>query len=153
VDPQQPVEELIPMGQVVTRSLGTQRFSALLLGGLALLALILAAVGIYGVLSYLVGQRTREIGVRMALGASGRQVLQMVVGQGLGAVAVGLGVGIAGAFALSRVVRSLLANVSPTDPVAFAVAPVVLALVALVASVLPARRASRLDPVRALRKD
>jgi putative ABC transport system permease protein len=153
VDPQQPVEELIPMEQVVSRSLGTQRFSALLLGGLALLALLLAAVGIYGVLSYLVGQRTREIGVRMALGASGRQVLQMVVGQGLGAVAVGLAVGIAGAFALSRVVRSLLANVSPTDPVAFAVAPVVLALVALAASVLPARRASRLDPVRALRKD
>ncbi len=138
---------------MVSRSLGTQRFSALLLGGLALLALLLAAVGIYGVLSYLVGQRTREIGVRMALGASSRQVLQMVVGQGLVAVALGLGVGIAGALALSRVVRSLLDNVSPTDPVAFAVAPVVLALVALAASMLPARRASRLDPVRALRKD
>ena len=153
VDPQQPVEELVPMEQVVARSLGTQRFSALLLGGLALLALVLAAVGIYGVLSYLVGQRTREIGVRMALGASGRQVLRMVVGQGLGAVVVGLVAGAGGALALGRVVRSLLSGVSPADPVAFAVAPVVLALVALAASVVPARRASRLDPVRALRKD
>jgi predicted permease len=153
VDPQQPVGAIASMDQIVDRSLGLHRFSMLLMGGLALLALLLAAVGIYGVLSYLVSQRTREIGVRMALGASGRQVLRMVMGQGLLPVLVGVAVGLAGAFALTRLLSTLLVGVSATDPAAFVLAPAVLTAVALLASTLPARRASRLDPILALRPD
>ncbi|HWN45027.1 MAG TPA: FtsX-like permease family protein, partial [Thermoanaerobaculia bacterium] len=128
-----------------------------LLGGLALLALLLAGVGIYGVLSYLVMQRTREIGVRMALGASARNVLGMVVRQGFLSVIIGVAIGVAGAFALARFlggqIAGLLAGGSATDPVTFVLAPAVLAAVALLASVIPAHRASQLDPLIALRRD
>jgi putative ABC transport system permease protein len=157
VDPQQPVNDVRMMEEVVSRSLGRQRFAAVLLGGLALLALLLAGVGIYGVLSYLVTQRTREIGVRMALGASARAVLAMVVRQGFASVLIGVAVGVAGAFALARILGSQIANLlaggSATDPMTFVVAPAVLAAVALLASVIPAHRASQMDPLLALRRD
>jgi predicted permease len=157
VDPQQPVNDVRMMEEVVSRSLGRQRFAAMLLGGLALLALLLAGVGIYGVLSYLVTQRTREIGVRMALGASARNVLSMVVRQGFVSVLIGVAAGVLGAWALARILGSQIANLlaggSATDPVTFVVAPAVLAAVALLASVIPAHRASQMDPLLALRRD
>ncbi len=157
VDPQQPVTDVRPMDEIVMRSVGAQRFSALLLAILALLALVLAAVGIYGVLSYLVNQRSREIGVRMALGASASNVLGMVVRQGFGSVLIGVGTGLVGAFLLARwlggKMDALLGGVSATDPVSFIVAPALLAAVALLASAIPAHRASHLDPLVALRRD
>jgi putative ABC transport system permease protein len=153
IDPQQPITDIKPMARIVEESTGVARFTTVFLGSLALLALALAAVGIYGVLSYLVGQRTREIGVRMALGASAWNVLRMVVRQGMTAVGIGLVVGLGGAFAMARVLRSLLVDVSAHDPLAFVLAPVLLSLVALFASTIPARRASTLDPVLALRRD
>ena len=157
IDPQQPVNDVRPMEEIVSRSVGAQRFSALLLAILALLALALAAVGIYGVLSYLVNQRSREIGVRMALGASAFDVLGMVVRQGFGSVLVGVGAGLLGAFLLARWLGGrmdvLLGGVSATDPLSFVVAPVLLAAVALLASAIPAHRASHLDPLVALRRD
>ena len=157
IDPQQPVGEIASLEQIVARSLGSHRFNMLLMGFLALLALILAAVGIYGVLSYLVSQRTREIGVRMALGASARQVLRMVVGQGLTPVLIGVALGLGGAFGLTRLLSGLLVGVSATDLTSFVLAPVVLTAVvltavALLASTIPARRASRMDPLLALRR-
>jgi ABC-type antimicrobial peptide transport system permease subunit len=124
-----------------------------LMGALAVLALLLAAVGIYGVLSYLVSQRSREIGVRMALGASAWNVLKMVVGQGMLSVAIGLAAGLGLALLAARVLRSQLVGVSAHDPVTFILASLVLSLVALIASSIPARRASLLDPVLALRRD
>ena len=157
VDAAQPVNDIRLMEEIVSRSLGRQRFAALLLGGLALLALLLAGVGIYGVLSYLVTQRTREIGVRMALGATARNVLSMVVRQGFLAVLIGVVIGVAGALALARFlggqIAGLLAGGSATDPVTFVLAPALLAAVALLASVIPAHRASQLDPLIALRRD
>ncbi|HEV7505353.1 MAG TPA: ABC transporter permease [Thermoanaerobaculia bacterium] len=153
VDPQQPVSAVAPMTAVIDRSLGSRRFSTVLLGSLALLALALSSVGIYGVLSYLVSQRTREIGVRMALGATGRHVLQMVIGQGLVPVLFGVAAGLVGAFALTRLLASLLVGVSARDPLTFALAPAVLTAVALLASAIPAHRASQMDPLVALRSE
>ncbi len=153
VDPEQPVADVETMDAIVARSLGLQRFEAVLLGFLALAALVLAAVGIYGVLSYLVTQRTREIGIRMALGATAGYVQRLVLSSGLLAVGVGVALGLGGALALTHLLGSLLVNVSARDPIAFLLAPALLAAVACVAGGLPARRASRMDPVRALRQD
>jgi predicted permease len=153
VDAQQPITDVVTMDEIVTRSLGSARFTMVLMGALAFLALILAAVGIYGVLSYLVNQRSREIGVRMALGASGWRVLQMVVGQGMVSVGIGVAAGLGGALLATKLLRSLLVGVSAHDPLTFILAPVILSAVALVASSIPARRASLLDPVLALRRD
>jgi len=153
VDRQLPVTDIAPMETIVARSLGLFRFGMVLTGALALLAVVLAAVGIYGVLSYLVGQRTREIGVRMALGATAWNVLKMVVRQGMASVALGVAAGLGLALLSTRVLRSLLVGVSAHDPLTFVLAPILLATVALVASSIPARRASLLDPVLALRRD
>ncbi len=153
VDPEQPVTEVRWMGEILSRSLGLERFGSLLLGVLAVIALLLAAMGIYGVLSYLVEQRTREIGVRMALGATGGAVQRMVVRQGMTAVLAGVVLGLGGSLALTRLLASLLVGVSVHDPAAFALAPAILLAVALFASGLPARRASRMDPVVALQRD
>ncbi len=146
VDPDQPVSNVSTMEKIVSESLAGRRLVMLLLGIFAALALLLAAVGIYGVMSYAVTQRTHEIGIRMALGANSRDVLGMVVGNSFKLVAIGVSAGLVSAYFLTRFMRSLLYGVSETDPVTFAVIPVLLALVALVASYIPARRATRVEP-------
>jgi len=139
------------MDQVVARSLATQRFSMILLGAFAGLAMILASVGIYGVISYIVGQRTHEIGLRMALGAQKLDVLQLILGQGARLVVIGIALGVCGALALTRVMASQLFMISSTDPLTFAAVAGVLASVALAACYIPARRAAKVDPMVALR--
>ena len=151
IDKNLPVSEVRSMEEVIAASIAQQRFNVLLLGIFASVALILAAVGIYGVMSYSVTQRTQEIGIRMALGAQTSDVLKMVVGQVMKLVAIGIGAGLIGAFLLTRLLSSLLYQVSATDPVTFAVIALVLTSVALLACYLPARRAAKVDPMTALR--
>jgi predicted permease len=151
VDPGQPISDLKTMDQRVTLSLGPRRSAVALLTVFAVMALTLAAVGLFGLIRYNVAQRTQEIGVRMALGASQRDVLKMVLGEGLRLALFGVGGGLVIAFALTRVMGGLLYGVSATDPVTFTLMAVLLTLVALFASWLPARRATRVDPLVALR--
>ncbi len=144
---------LEPLTQTVSRSVSERRFTMLVLGLLAGVALLLAAIGIHGVLSYAVEQRRREIGIRMALGAQPGRVLRLIVGQGVGLAAAGAVLGLGGAWLLTRAMNSLLFDVTPTDPLTFVAVPAVIATVALIASYIPARRAMRLDPVSALRAE
>jgi predicted permease len=153
VDPEQPVADLMSMGHIVDQSLSSQRFSMILLGSFAALALVLAAVGIYSVLSYTVERRFREIGIRMALGAVGKDVLRMVVLDGLRPTLLGVAIGLAGALALGRVVSSLIYGVQATDVLTFSAVSAILLLVGLVASLLPAWRATRIEPIRTLRDE
>jgi putative ABC transport system permease protein len=145
-----PVTQAESMEQVVARSMASTSFTVILLSISAMIALLLGTVGVYGVLAYAVSQRTREIGVRMALGAGADEVQRWVVRQGASVIGVGLAVGLIGALALTRLLRSLLYEVSATDPVVFLTVPALLACVALAATWIPARRASRIDPKQAL---
>jgi putative ABC transport system permease protein len=151
VDPEQAVSNIASMDQVLFDSIASRRFSAILLGTLAGLGLLLASVGVYGVISYGVSQRTREIGIRMALGAARGDVLSLVVGEGMKLLLLGVGAGAISSLLLTPVLSGLLFGVSPRDPVAFAASAVFLAAVALLACYVPARRASRIDPMVALR--
>jgi putative ABC transport system permease protein len=151
VDREQPVSDISTMREVLSESLARERFSMMLLGVFAALALLLAAVGLYGVMSYTVAQRTREIGLRMALGAQRGDVLRLVVGQGLKLVLAGVALGLVAAVALTRLMKSLLYGVSATDPATLVTISLVLVAVAVVASYIPARRATRVDPLTALR--
>jgi putative ABC transport system permease protein len=151
VDKDQPVSNINAMEDVVSRAVARQRFSMLLLAIFAGLALVLAAVGIYGVMSYSVAQQTRDIGIRMALGAQRSDVLKMTVMQGLKLVGIGLVIGMAAAFVLTRVMASLLFGISATDPVTFLTIALLLLAVAALASYIPALRATRVDPMVALR--
>ena len=153
LDKDQTVSDIDTMEHIVAKAVARQRFSMLLLGLFAALALVLAAVGIYGVLSYSVAQRTREIGVRIALGARRVDVLQMTVTQGLKLVGVGMLIGVVAAFMLTRVMASLLFGVSATDPLTFIGIALVLLMVAILASYIPALRATRVDPIVALRAE
>jgi predicted permease len=151
LDKDLPVYNTRTMDQVISDSVAQQRLSTFLLGLFAALALTLTTVGIYGVISYTVAQRTHEIGVRMALGAQARDVLRLVVGQGMVMVLIGVGLGLAAAFGLTRLMSSLLYGVSATDPMIFVIVSLGLSLVALIACYVPARRATRVDPMTALR--
>jgi putative ABC transport system permease protein len=151
VDKDQPIYNLKLMDELISGSMSQQRFAMLLLAVFAGVAMVLAAVGIYGVTSYSVTQRSHEIGIRMALGARRRDVLNLVVTQGLKLVIAGVAIGLGGAFALTRVMSSLLFGVSATDPMVFLLTAVALTGVALAASFIPARRATKVDPMVALR--
>jgi putative ABC transport system permease protein len=151
LDRNQPIAQITAMEKVLSDGMAQPRFNTLLMGLFGALALGLAAVGIYGLLAYSVAQRTHEIGVRLALGAQRRDVLRLVVGQGMLLALLGIGLGVAGAFGLTRLMRSRLFGVSATDPLTFAGIALLLAGVALVACYLPARRATRVDPMVALR--
>ncbi|MGB2673150.1 MAG: FtsX-like permease family protein, partial [Candidatus Acidiferrum sp.] len=153
LDAQIPVSDVHTMDDLIAVSLAQQRFNMLLLGLFAALALILAAVGIYGAMAYAVNQRTHEIGIRTALGAQRRDVLRLVLGDGAKLVCFGIAIGIAGAIVLTRLMTTLLFEVKPTDPETFAIVPIVLAIVALAACYVPTRRAMRVDPMVALRHD
>jgi putative ABC transport system permease protein len=153
LDPGLPLSEVATMDQMVTATLARPRVNAVLLGGFALVALALAAVGIYGVITYGVIQRTRELGIRMALGAGSDQLLRLVVRQGMAPVLAGVALGAAGALGAGRVLRSLLFGVGPTDPLIFALVTGFLLAVALMACYLPARRAAMTDPMTALRNE
>lgn len=150
VDKDQPVA-ITTMDQIFSNSVGGQRFNMLLLSVFAALALGLAVVGVFGVINYSVAQRTQEIGIRIALGAQRRDILKLVVGQGMVLALLGVGAGLVGAFALTRLISRLLFGVSPTDKITFVVVSLLLTSVALLASYIPARRAMRVDPIVALR--
>jgi len=151
VDPQLPITKVQSMNEVAAASFDARRFNMLLLTLFAGLALVLAAVGVYGVMSYAVTQRTHEIGIRMALGAQVGNVMRLVMKGGLVIAAVGVAIGLAGAFALTRLMSSLLFDVAPTDKATFAGVALALLLIALAACYIPARRATRVDPLQALR--
>jgi len=151
LDSRQVMYDAMTMEEVVTRSVRAQRFSMILLGAFASLALLLASIGIYGVISYLVGQRVNEIGIRMALGAQRKDILRMIVGEGARLAAIGAGIGILAALGLTRLMASQLYAVSVTDPITFTGVAIILVGVALFACYIPARRAMRVDPMVALR--
>jgi len=150
VDRQQPVE-VTTMEDVIADSLARRRFTLTLLGSFAALALLLAMVGVYGVISYSVSQRTQEFGIRMAIGAQRHQVLTMVMQQGIKIAGIGLAIGILSALALTRIIRSLLFDVSASDPLTFTAICGLLMLLAVVACLAPAYRATKVDPMEALR--
>jgi putative ABC transport system permease protein len=151
MDPEQPMAAIATMDELLSGSLSRSRFTMLVLGVFAALALVLASVGIYGVIAYSVTQRTQEFGIRIALGASRRDVLRLVLGQGTRLTLLGIGLGIVAALVVTRLMATLLYGISATDPVTFTAVALLLALVALAACYIPARRATRVDPIVALR--
>jgi putative ABC transport system permease protein len=153
MDKDLPLQNVQTMTQLVASSVAQKRLSVQLLGGFSAVALFLAAIGLYGVLSYNVAQRTREIGIRAALGARQTEILMLVLRQGMTFVLAGIGLGLGGAFTFTRLLRSQLYEVGPLDPLTFTVVPLLLASVALLACWLPARRAAKVDPMEALRHE
>jgi putative ABC transport system permease protein len=153
IDPDVPMYRIQTMEQILARSLWRQRLQSEVLGLFAALAIVLATVGIYGVISYAVMQRTREFGVRVALGAQRRDVIGLVLADGGRLAVIGVAIGVGGAILLTRLIRTLLYEVTPTDPEVFLGVSIGLAVVALIASYVPARRATRIDPVVAMRPD
>jgi putative ABC transport system permease protein len=153
VDPDLPLAAVNTMDALVAQTTGPRRFSLFLLAGFAALAVVLASIGLYGVMSNMVTQRSRELGVRLALGAGTGRVLGLVLRQGIALALAGVGIGLAAALALTRVMRGMLFQVGATDPVTFVVVPLLLVGVAVLASWLPARRATRVDPIEALRSE
>ncbi|HEV2665581.1 MAG TPA: ABC transporter permease, partial [Blastocatellia bacterium] len=153
IDPNEPVFPIIKMDERLSNSVAERRFQTLLLGVFAGIALVIAAIGIYGVVSYAVSRRTHEIGVRIALGAQAGDVLRMVIWRGMSLTLAGVTLGLAAAFALTRVLKNLLFEVSTTDPGTFALIALLLVAVALIASYIPARRATKVDPLQALRHE
>ncbi len=153
VDPDMPVFALRTMEERIALNYWAQQIFGTLFAIFAGIALGLASLGLYAVIAHAVSQRTQEIGVRMALGASGQNILQLIFGQGIKQLGIGLAVGLAGAFGLTRVLSSLLVQVSPTDPVTLAAVALVMAVAATLGCLIPARRAMRLDPVIALRRE
>lgn len=151
VDKDQPPHDVATLDELRARSLTSRRVNAFLLGAFAGLGLILASVGMYGVVSYSVNQRTHEIGVRMALGAERSDLLKLVLGQGLGSALIGAGIGMAASLAITRLLQTMLFGVKPTDPATFFLVGLLIVGVALLASYLPARRAIKVDPIVALR--
>ena len=152
-DPAQAVYNVRPMEEVIADALAPRRLNTILITGFSLVALALAAVGVYGVMSFAVARRTREIGIRIALGAARADVMRLVMREGLSLGLIGIAVGLAGAWALRRVVESELYGVAPHDPLAFVLAALVLLVMAVLASYIPSGRATRVDPVRAIRED
>jgi putative ABC transport system permease protein len=148
-----PIFEVAPLTELVARSAGPRRFVMILLEGFGAVALLMTAVGVYGVISYSVAERTREIGIRSALGASAGDIMRLIVGSGLAVVIVGVGIGSATALATTRFLEGSLYEVSATDPATFALVPLVLIVVALIAQTVPIARALRVDPTVALRQE
>ena len=151
IDSRQTVSFIRTMESLMDNAMSQRRLQMLLLAAFSGVALLLAAIGMYGVMACIVGQRTHEIGVRMSLGAQAHQVLRMVLCQGMRLVVIGICLGLAGSLALTRLLRSLLYEISPADPLSFAVVPILLATVTLLACWLPARRAAKVNPMVALR--
>jgi putative ABC transport system permease protein len=152
-DPNEPISQIVMMDERLSESVAQRRFQMLLFGVFGAVALVIAIVGIYGVISYAVSQRTHEIGIRMALGAQAGDVLRMMVSQGMRLTLIGVALGVAFALSLTRVIESLLFNVSATDPATFVSITLLLVIVALIAIYIPARRATKVDPLVALRRE
>ena len=153
IDPELPVTNVRTVDELISRSLSATKFSVWLLSLFAGVAFLLAGIGVYGVMSYAVTQRTREIGVRIALGAQTRDVLRMIVGQGAKTALAGIALGLGASFALTRLLATLLFGVSIYDPLTYIAIAMSLFTVALIACYLPARRASKIDPMNALRQE
>ena len=153
VEPAIPLDDVKTLSNIIDQTYATRRLTKILLGGFALLALLLAVVGIYGVMSLHVAHRRREFAIRLAIGAQPRALLRMVLGEGALLAGLGVVIGIAGAVAVTRFIASLLYDVSPTDPAVLLALPLLLAAVALTATYLPARRAAKSDPLGTLRAD
>ena len=151
-DPQQPISRLRTIEEILGTAMAARRFNTWIVGLFAVTALLLAAVGTYGVMAFAVTSRTRELGVRAALGATPSDLVRMVLGQGLLLTLVASGIGLAAAVAITRFMASMLFNVAPRDPLTFALVAGVLAAVALAATLIPARRAMTVDPITALRE-
>jgi putative ABC transport system permease protein len=153
VDPQQPVYLTLPMTEVFNDSMAQQRLLVKLFGGFSVLALFLSAFGVYGVVAYSVSQRTREFGIRMALGAQSADILKLIIRRGLTLALLGIGIGLAAALALTSLLKTLLFGISATDPLTFTAIAMLLVVVAALACWLPARRATKVDPLVALRSE